>query len=291
VRVTLSALDPGVRITGCVVAFPGRESTECRRTGRRWSATVTVPDRAPPGDLPLRWSVTSRSAKGKAGSGSDTIDYRVLATGAEPPPAFSVRPVPPAARIGARVAVSHRSLVDGVSITGCSAGFTPAAMADCHHTEQGWIADVLVPDAVAPGAGIVLWKVAYTRTGAGDKAGEAAPGSTDGLLNVTVLAKQVTNAAGIWKTLGGIGWRVMLGGLLLAGLVGFKSVARRTRDRWRRRPGGSNHSGLPGSVRVVPVLPAGPMDVRVSDPDAAPRRLIRLTVHRHPPDVRIREVM
>jgi hypothetical protein len=41
----------------------------------------------------------------------------------------------------------------------------------------------------------------------------------------------------------------------------------------------------------VPVLPAGSMDVRVSDPDAAPRRLIRLTLHQHPPDIRIREVM
>jgi hypothetical protein len=289
VRVTLSALDPGVRINGCAVAFPGRKGTPCRRSGGQWSATVTVPDRTPPGDLPLRWSVTSRSAKGVAGSGSDTIDYRVLATGTEPPPAFSVRPVPPAARIGARMAVFQRSLVDGVSITGCSAGFTPAAMADCRPTEQGWVADVLVPDAVPPGTGTVLWTVAYTRTGAGGRA--AAPGSTDGLLNVTVLAKQKTTSAGIWKTLGGVGWRVMLGGLLLAGLVGFQSVARRARDRWRRRPGGPDHSDLPGSVRVVPVLPAGPMDVRVSDPDVAPRRLIRLTVHRHPPDVRIREVM
>ncbi|HEU4348653.1 MAG TPA: hypothetical protein VFR35_12805 [Actinoplanes sp.] len=206
----------------------------------------------------------------------------MLARGAEQPPAFSVLADPTAAAPGGRIAVLHRSLVDGVSITGCSAGFKPDAMADCRQTAQGWIADVDLPTKTAAGSGALRWTVAYSR------AGQNTPGSTDGLLNFTVLAAvPVAEEPGIWTTLWGLLWRVVLGGALLAGLVGARRIGTRGRTWWKEHRAGN--PGVPESVRVVPVIPDGPLDVDLSNPDAPPRRLIRLTYHRRPPDISIRE--
>ena len=281
VTVTVSAIDAGAEVTGCVIAFPGQPGSPCGQAGGRWSATVRVPDGAPPGDLPLRWSATTRSAAG--GPADGTISYRVLAAGADAAPAFSVRPEPAAAHPGARVAVSYQSLAAGVSIARCSAGFAGGSMAECRRSGPGWVADVAVPEGTPPGTGALRWQVAYTR------AGSATPASTDGLVSFDVLAGPPAEADGSWPNRLQVGVGVLLGGMVLAGLFGYRPITRRLGGRWRRRrPGGP--AGLePDSVRVVPVIPTGPLDVQAGDPDAPPRHLVRLTFQRPPVDIQIHE--
>ncbi|AGZ44765.1 hypothetical protein [Actinoplanes friuliensis] len=278
VTVTVSALDPGVTVTGCTAGFAGQAGSACGKSGGRRSSTVVVPEDARPGRQSLRWSATARTDAGTAVTDAGTVTYRILAGDAVDVPAFSVRPEPPAAEPGGRVAVAHRPLTQDVTITGCSAGFTETTMAACHETERGWVADVAVPDAAPPGAGTVLWKVAYTRTG-----GE---GSTDGLLSLDVLAAPKQEAAGFWTTARGIGWRVALGAALLVVFAGARLGGRRLIDR-RRRPAAGGEPELPDGVRVVPVLPATWPAATISEPDAAPRRLIRLTLRDRRPDIRI----
>jgi len=283
VTVTVSAVDAGAEVTGCVIAFPGQPGSPCGQTGGRWSATVQVPDGAPPGDLPLRWSATSRTPSG--GPADGTIAYRVLAAGADAPPAFAVRPEPAAVRAGGRVTVSYQALVPGVSIARCSAGFDGRPMAECRRSGPGWVADVAVPEDAPPGAGALRWRVAYTRTGSGT------PASTDGLVSFDVLAGAPAEPGGIWPNRLPIGVGVLLGGVVLAGLFGYRTVTRRLGGRrwWRRS---ADPVGLDAdSVRVVPVIPTGPLDVQAGDPDAPPRHLVRLTIQRPPVDVQIHEEM
>ena len=155
-------------------------------------------------------------------------------------------------------------------------------MADCHDTAQGWVADVLVPEKAPPGTGTVLWKVAYTRPG------ETVPGTADGLVTVGVLPLAVPPSPGFWMKLSGITGRVLLGTLAVVALIGYRRIGRRFRDWWqRRRPPAQDDSELPTSVRVVPARFAGRFDVTVSDPEARPRRLIRLSLNRGRLDVRI----
>jgi hypothetical protein len=278
VTVAVSPLDPGVEITGCLIAFPRTQGADCRRSGDRWSAAVVVPAGAEPGDLPLRWGVAYRTtANGAPGADNGTIDYRVLAPGTAPAPAFSVLPNPAAARAGERLTVSQASLVDGVTITGCSAGFTESAMAECRQTPHGWAADVVVPQAVQPGPGTVLWRLAYHR------AGEAGGGATDGLVTFTVLSAATPSAGLLPKVLGILG-RILLGAVVLTGLVAGPSLrnwARRRWDKWRNPPETPDQEDVdPDSVQVVPMQRADRMTVKVENPDAPPDHLIRITLHR-----------
>ena len=283
VTVTVATVDPAAQVTGCTVAFDGHGGSACREVGDRWSASVRVPDTAEPDtDVSLSWSATSRTVAGKTGVGSGTISYRVLEPGVPPPAAFTVRTDPAAAAAGKRVAVSHESLVPGVTITGCQAGFAKGAMADCHQAPGGWVADLTVPTAAPPGSGTVRWRLTYSRAG-------QAPGVTDGLLTFRVLPGSPPHPAGVWTGLWPFIWRILLGGLLLAGLIGWRRVAGRVRESRGRERSGADHAELPESVRVVPILPAGPLGVTVTSAGTPARHLIRLTIHRRDPRIRLHE--
>jgi hypothetical protein len=79
----------------------------------------------------------------------------------------------------------------------------------------------------------------------------------------------------------------LVSALLLASLLLFKSV-RRVLRRWWGSPA-SNAAGIgdgiedTGPPRVVPVVPSGPLDVRIDQPDVLPRRLTRQTSHEEVP--------
>jgi hypothetical protein len=202
--------------------------------------------------------------------------------------AFSVLPAPAAARAGEHVTVSQASLVDGVTISGCSAGFTPAGMTPCRQTPQGWAAEVLVPKDIPVGRGTVQWNLVYQRTGS------PGSGSTDGLLTFTVLGAEPT-AAGWGAKLLGTGGKVLLGTLALAALVGSRGVRRRLGGwRDRLRPNGTtapDEPSEPPGPRVVPMLHAERMAVHVTDAAAPPEHLIRITTRAPLPDPVVREEM
>jgi len=271
VTVTVEALTSGTAVTGCRAAFAGQAGTRCARSAGRWTATVTVPAGARPGDLPLTWSVTSRSSSGAAGRDGGVITYRVLGRGAPAPPQFTVEVRPGSVAPGGHVAVIHRPDDAGVTITGCSAGYSPGgASATCRNTGQGWAADVVVPQNAPPGTGTVLWQVAYARP--------AGAGSADGLTGLGV--QPVAQGPEDWPSkLWGIAWRGAAGALVLAALIGSRTVARRLRGRSR----------LPAGVTVVAVRPAGLMNVVLHDPQAGPRRRIRLAVRRGRPRIDLYE--
>jgi hypothetical protein len=268
VLVTVSPAEPGVEITACLVAFAGQRGSECRPSGDQWAATVTVPDDARPGDLPLRWGVASRTtATGRAGADNGLIDYRVL--GDEPePPAFSIRPDPAGAPPGQQVAVVQTSLIDDVAITDCSAGFDRNAMSPCRQSAQGWLADVVVPPTMHAGPSTVRWRLAYAR----DRGGS---GTTDGLVTFTVLAAPGPPDGGgrWWAYL----WRAALGAVVLAGLVGYRRVTRYFRERRRPVQQDDGDDVAPVRVRVSARQRLDRMAVAVSDPEARPVWQVRIT--------------
>jgi hypothetical protein len=264
VSVTVQALTTGSTIAGCRAAFAGAGPTGCRHVGDRWTADLTVPDDARPGDLPLVWDVADETG----GSGGGTVSYRVLGT-APREPQVDIALEPREVKAGDHVTVTHRILDEGVAISGCDVGYTPGGtMAACHDTGQGWVADVVVPAKAAPGTGTLLWRVAYTRAGAGGSAeGEVAmaviPGDEESLLHK------------LWR----VAWRG--GGALLGvvALVGLSAAGRSVRRRWRQR-GPEDEGSASGAVSVNLVRPHGPAVATPRDPQAPPLRVIRLTLRR-----------
>ena len=283
VLVTVSPVDPTAQVTECVVAFSSHRGTRCGQDSGRWSASVRVPDEAEPDtDVPLSWSATSRTVAGNPDFGSGTILYRVLPADVPKPPAFSVLPQPAAAAAGERVAVSFQSLVSDVATTGCQAGFAAGPMADCRQTSAGWVADVSVPASAKPGNEPIHWTLAYGRAGEAD-------GSTDGLVSFYVQPGTTPPAHGVWAKLWPFAWRILLGGVLLAGLIGWRRLARAIRGRPAPQRSGEPDAELPETVRVVPILPVGRFDVQVRGADTTARHRIRLTFHRPIPRVHVQE--
>ena len=280
VRVTVSPTDPGVEITACLVAFAGHDGSECQLSGNQGAATVRVPDDARPGDMPLRWGVASRTtATGKAGADNGLIEYRVL--GNEPaPPAFSIRPDPAGAPPGQRVAVVQTSLVDDVTISGCSAGFEQNTMSPCRQSADGWLADVVVPPTMHAGPSTLRWRLVYARD-------QGETGATDGLVTFTVLAAPGPpgSGPGWWNYL----WRGLLGALVVAGLVGYRRAVRFLRERRRPVEDDDRDEAAPPPVRVLARQRLDRMAVSVSHRDAKPVWQVRITAHKPDPDPVIHE--
>ncbi|MEV6344223.1 hypothetical protein [Actinoplanes sp. NPDC051851] len=170
VVVAIAPVNPATEISGCTVAFSGHGDVSCRRSAGTWAATLTVPRRADPGILPLRW---------RAGSRTGTVDYEVL--GGSPAAAFSVLPDPAAAPAGTTVRLAHTSLVEGVEITECSAGFSDDDMRACDRTPDGWVAELTIPASTPPGRTQARWRLAYQQTGG------AGTATTNGLTLFEVL--------------------------------------------------------------------------------------------------------
>jgi hypothetical protein len=274
VVVTVSPLDPDVRILGCAIAFATAGDRACRRSGGRWSAGVTVPADATAGEtLPLAWRVVFQDAAGRRGTDNGTIDYLVQAD-VPYPPAFEVVADPAAATPGKRVTVSHTPLDADVAITGCRAGFTEKAMTACRQSPSGWVADVEVPPATSPGPSRVFWTVAYTRPG------EAA-GATEGLSSFRVLPP-VDDHRGRLRKATDLLWRTVLGGVLLVGLLAVRGIRKPILDRLRGRRAAESDDdrGIPESVRIVPVFETDRMSVLVDRSDAAPAQDIRILTRR-----------
>ncbi|GIE59807.1 hypothetical protein Aoc01nite_52090 [Actinoplanes octamycinicus] len=274
VRLTVTAVTPATTITGCRAGFGGTRAQPCDVNGGRWTATLTVPDDADPGDLPLLWDVDSAT-----GPGQGTIAYRVL--GGDPVvPQFGAAVEPASVRPGEHVRVTHRSYAGGPAITGCNAGIAPGGvLAACTSTAEGWITDVVVPDRAPPGTATLLWQVSY--------AGDAGTATADGRTSIGVLAGD-DEPRSWWQKALGVAWRVGAVAAFGVVLIGGRALLRRLSDRLRRTPGGDD-TRLPDGVAVLAVPPAGPVPVALADPDTAPRRLIRLIVRRPPPAVRTPE--
>ena len=274
VSVTIQPLTTGTTITGCRAAFAGAVASACEQTGARWTTTVTVPDDARPGDLPLHWSVTARDGTRAEG----TVTYRVLGSGPPPVPQFDVAPDPASVKPGGHVAVLHRPYDEGVAITGCGAAYTPGGtLAACRDTGRGWVADVVVPENAPPGTGTLFWQVAYARSGG------ATPGSADGEVGMAVLAvpaQKSTRLGRLWA----VAWRSGAGALGLAALIGLRAVRRPFRE-WRDR---HRRGALPPGTAVTLYRPYGPARLAGGEDDDTPRRVIHLTVRRGPPRVVVR---
>jgi hypothetical protein len=216
--------------------------------------------------------VASRTADGKRGADNGTIDYPVRPPGSMPPPAFAVLPQPAAARAGERVSVSHVSLLDDVTITGCAVGFEEDNLASCHPTAQGWVADIAVPPETTAGPGTLQWRVTYQRA--------EKTGATDGLLTFTVL-DPAAGGGGFWRQLLPIAGRVLLGGALLAGLIATRGIRTRVVTFLKRFFGTGNPAGadadMDGAVNVVALSRSDSKVVNVKDTDAWPVHLIRVS--------------
>lgn len=262
VTVAVSPVEPGTAITDCLVTFAGGAGTTCVAAGGRWTATVAVPVGTAPGRVPLRWGVTFRTADGRRGADNDIVDYEVRPPGTVRPPAFAVRPQPAAARAGERVSVSHVSLVDGVSITACTAGFAEDRAAACRPDGGGWIADVAVPDRARPGPGTLLWRVAYQRAGT--------TGARDGLLSFTVLSSDAGGGGGgdgggggggFWRPLLAQAGKVALLGSLVVVFIAGRGLLSRVRKLFRTDGDGDHPDTAPRRRRRHP-HPARPHDGR-----------------------------
>ena len=161
-----------------------------------------------------------------------------------------------------------------VTITGCTVTYMPGGKtAGCRDSGRGWVADVALPDNAPPGSGTLAWKVAYTRGGEN--------GSTDGNVTIPVLQQEQSLLDKLWA----VGWRTGLGALGLAALIGVRAGGRSWR-RWREE---HHREQLPAGVSVALIRPYGPPSATTDEPDAPPRRVIRLTLHRGTPRVRLRE--
>ncbi|MBM2614920.1 hypothetical protein JIG36_05025 [Actinoplanes sp. LDG1-06] len=228
VVVAVSPARPGVRVGGCRVAFSGR-GTACRPAVGGWTATVTVPRGASAGSLPLRWEATDEETGGQGGG---TIDYEVL--GAAPPAAaFSVLPDPAAAVAGQTVKLTLDSLVEGVEILGCSAGFTAEGMSSCHRTGEGWVAELLIPVTTEPGKTKVMWQLTYQRAG-------AEQGAANGLTLFSVLPPEPV--AGPWDKVRGLLSRGLLGALVVVAPFAFAPVRRRIGKLFHRDDPGDDET-------------------------------------------------
>ena len=275
VDVDVTPLDDGVDITGCAVAFAATPRTACRLSGARWTAGVDVPADADPGDVPLRWTVTYRTAAtGAAGGDDGTVDYRVRAPATLAAPVFSVTAEPPAARAGERLTVTPASLAEGVTVTGCGAGFAADAMVECRRTPQGWAADLVVPPDARPGSATVVWRLAYQR------AGGTGASTTNGLLSFTVLPPTATPAAG-GLNLPAIVGRVLLGVLAFAAFLAVPRVRTWLQKliKGSRPPEPVDEGTDPASIDIVPMPRLDRMTAQAENPNVPPDELIRIRTH------------
>jgi hypothetical protein len=274
VSVTVQPLTAGTTITGCRAAFDGTDGATCRPAGGTWTARLTVPDDAGPGDLPLLWDVTDTGGAG----GGGTINYRVRSAGQPlPAPQVEVSLEPKEVRPGGRVTVTPTVFDEDVTITACDVTYNPGGtMAPCRQTPQGWAADVALPGNAPPGSGTLFWRVAYTR------AGES--GSTDGDVTVPVLDPEPRSW---WSKLWNAAWKIAAGALGLAAAVALAAF-----QRWRRQrapKSADDDKGVPAGVAVKLIRPYGAARVTAQDTEAPPRTIIRLTLHRGEPRVRLKE--
>ncbi|MET3424854.1 hypothetical protein BJ973_004066 [Actinoplanes tereljensis] len=277
VTVSVAPLTPGVTITGCTAGFRGVAGPGCSGAGGgAWTARPLVPTSAGPGDQPLDWHVTWSDTTGHAGREAGTIAYRVSEPGTRLQPAFRVQVTPPKAKPGEHVAVTQSALDDGVTITGCEAGFSVgASMASCRDTGQGWVADVTVPEKAPAGTGAVLWNVAYDRAG---------PGTADGFTRLEVMP---TAGPSFWGKLAGFGGRITLGAVALVGFVAYRAVGSRVRERWKQRRARS--AELPDDVDVRPLPDAGLFRTDLGAPTREPHPVIRLSPIGGSPRATLRE--
>jgi len=278
VTVSVAPLTPGVAVVGCTAGFRGAAGSACSDSGGgTWTARPSVPASAGPGDQPLDWHVTWRDTTGRQGRDAGTITYRVSEPDAPPQPAFRVQATPPKARPGEHVTVTHNALDDGVTITGCEAGFSVGGtMAGCRNTGQGWVADVTVPENAPAGTGTVLWNVAYDRAG---------PSTADGFTRLEVVAA-ITDPS-FWSKLTGIGGRIALGALAFAGFIGYRVVGPRVLERWKQRR--ARAADLPDDVDVSPLPDAGVFRTDLGAPTREPHPVIRLSPIGGTPRVSLRE--
>jgi hypothetical protein len=281
VTVTVTPSNPATEIRSCSVTFAGATGRPCRPGAGGWAATVKVPAGAEPGVLALDWDVIS-----SAGNGGGTIDYRVLGKDEPPPVAFSVTPQPGAARAGSKVIVSARALVDDVSITSCSTGFTDETMTPCRPTAGGWTTDLTVPAAMPVGPTKVLWRLAYGRAGGG-------PVDARGFSTFTVLDK-IDKASGTsWWGLFRTVVQLLGGAVFLAALIGWRLFAKRFRgSRAARRvapavPDGD--AGIPSTVSVVTLHDRDRMYIGAPDRSAPAGHLFTIVRHNPRTEPRITE--
>ncbi|MEU4420908.1 hypothetical protein AB0F81_09790 [Actinoplanes sp. NPDC024001] len=280
VNLSVSALTPGTDITGCRAAFSGERVVPCDGAGDRWTAELTVPDDAEPGDLPLLWDVAART-----GSDRGTIAYRVLG-GDQSEAQFGVQVEPASVRPGEHVRVTHQTFDNSPAITGCTAGIAPGGvLADCTRTAAGWVTDVIVPKEAPPGTAILVWQVTYASAEAADTA------TADGRTSVGVLDAAQPETRSWWNRSLGVIWRAAAVILLGAAFIGGRILIRRVFSRIPPNPPRipAEDPRMPDGVDVVAVLPPSPPLATVGEPDAAPRRLIRLVVRQPPPGIRVRE--
>jgi hypothetical protein len=271
VVVGVSAADLGVEVDGCRVGFSRSSFATCKQAAGGWSAAVTVPGRTRPGTLPLQWEAT-----GGGGTGGGTIDYEVL--GDQPAAAaFSVMPDPATAKPGGKIKLAHTALVDGVDVTGCTAGLAPDAMAACVRTADGWVAELAVPGTAPAGKTKVSWRLTY------QQAGE--PGAADGLTYFEVLAAvpPEPDFPGLWQLLG----RLLLGVVALAAPLALTPVRRRLGRMFGRDRAAAAEDADPADVTAVPLDNPASMVTTVNDRDVPAVHLVsvipRIDPVLHPP--------
>ncbi|HEX5202296.1 MAG TPA: hypothetical protein VFW27_20400, partial [Actinoplanes sp.] len=225
------------------------------------------------GDLPLRWHVTAGAAEG-----GGSVSYRVLSRGTPAPADFAIELDPAQVKAGERVTVTHRAYDEGVTITGCSAAYSPGgAPAACHDTGQGWAADVEVPGDAPAGIGRLLWHVSYDRV---------APSTADGEVGMPVLAPRVEERswpAKLWDYL-------RKGGIALAGfaaLIAWRLAGPAIRRRWKQFRDERVEPLPDHSIRLV--RPRGAPRVALAEPDGPPVPVLRLTLRRGVPRIRVHQ--
>jgi hypothetical protein len=138
-----------------------------------------------------------------------------------------------------------------------------------------------VPPTLPTGPGRLFWTVAYTRPG-------HAANTTDGLSSFRVLPVAAAGDSGRPRKAWDLLWRAALGGVLLVGLLAFRSL--RTRIAERLRGGRADgDDGVPDTVHVGSVAGIGLISVALDPADATPVRDIRIVVRRPPLTLQIPE--
>ncbi|MEV6494242.1 hypothetical protein AB0M20_37310, partial [Actinoplanes sp. NPDC051633] len=209
VTVVFTPVTEGVRILGCLAAFPNDAGDECRQSEDRWLAEVTVPSDARPGWNNLRWGVQAAAATGRPIAQSSTIRYRVSPKVAPPletttttapsrpvkeqqvgpeeeldlgpVPKFVAAAQPESAVAGEQVTVSVSPVEPGAEITDCLVTFPGDAGVQCEYAGGRWSATVTVPAGTAAGAMPLRWGVT-SRTADGRR------GADNGIVNYPVRA-------------------------------------------------------------------------------------------------------